>query len=147
MSENDHCFFSGCSSDRRNGMSSKQTILTLNLSKLKLYIIFARQKSSSHFGRMNTLDRDYLYWQILSLVCPTEKENKWHCFFPINPKARVKMADIVNKGYYYSFKIFPRFWLAKNTRLINHNQLLMTKFGRFLSLARKWRQKCSVLAG
>ena len=40
--------------------------------------------------------------------------------------------------YYYSFKIFPRFWLAKSTRLILHNQLLMTKFGRILCLARKW---------
>ena len=51
------------------------------------------------------------------------------------------------KSYYYSFKIFPRFWLAKSTRLIHHNQLLMTKFGRILCLARKWRKKCSVLAG
>ena len=51
------------------------------------------------------------------------------------------------KSCYYSFKIFPRFWLAKSTRLIHHNQLLMTKFGRILCLVRKWRQKCSVLAG
>ena len=47
---------------------------------------------------------------------------------------------------YYSFKIFPRFWLAKSTRLIHHNQLLMTKFERILTLTRKWRQKCSVFA-
>ena len=47
---------------------------------------------------------------------------------------------------YYSFKMFPRFWLAKSTRLIHHKQLRMTKFGRILCLARKWRQKCSVLA-
>ena len=41
----------------------------------------------------------------------------------------------------YSFKKFPRFRLAKSTRLIDHNQLLMTKFGRILCLARieKWR--------
>ena len=44
-----------------------------------------------------------------------------------------------------SFKIFPRFWLAKSTRLIHHNQLLMIKFGRILCLMRKWRQKCSLL--
>ena len=42
--------------------------------------------------------------------------------------------------YYYSFKIFSLFWLAKSTRLIHHNQLL-TKFGRILCLARKWRVK------
>ena len=38
---------------------------------------------------------------------------------------------------YYSFKIFPLFLLAKSTRLIHHNQLLMTKFGRNLTLTRK----------
>ena len=47
--------------------------------------------------------------------------------------------------HYYSFKIFPQFWLAKSTRIIHHNQLLMTKFGRILCLTRKWRQKCSLL--
>ena len=46
---------------------------------------------------------------------------------------------------YYSFKIFPKFWLAKSTRIIHHNQLLMTKFQRILCLTRKWRQKCSLL--
>ena len=46
---------------------------------------------------------------------------------------------------YYSFKIFPQFWLAKSTRIIHHNQLLMTKFGRILYLTRKWCQKCSPL--
>ena len=47
--------------------------------------------------------------------------------------------------HYYSFKIFPRFWLAKSTCIIHHNQLLMTKFGRILCLTRKWCQKCSLL--
>ena len=46
---------------------------------------------------------------------------------------------------YYSFKIFPRFWMAKSTLIIHHNQLLMTKFGRILCLTRKWLQKCSPL--
>ena len=46
---------------------------------------------------------------------------------------------------YYSFKVFPRFWLAKRTRLIHHNQSLLTKLGRILCLARKWRQKCREL--
>ena len=49
--------------------------------------------------------------------------------------------------FYNSFKIFPRFWLAKSTHLIHHNQFLMTKFGRNLTLTRKWRQKCSFFAG
>ena len=57
-----------------------------------------------------------------------------------------KLIDCINQSY-YSFKIFPRFWLAKSTRFVHHNQLLMTKFGRILTLMRKWRQKCSVFAG
>ena len=51
----------------------------------------------------------------------------------------------LNKIYYYSFKIFPWFWLAKSTHLIHHNQLLMTKFGRILCLTRKWRKKYGLL--
>ena len=34
--------------------------------------------------------------------------------------------------FYYSFKIFSRFWLVKTTRIIQHNQLLFTNFGRNL---------------
>ena len=43
-----------------------------------------------------------------------------------------------NNKYYYSFKIFPQFWLAKSTRIIHHNQLLITKFGRILWLFNEW---------
>ena len=32
----------------------------------------------------------------------------------------------------YSFKIFSRFWLVKTTRVIYHNQLLITIFGKNL---------------
>ena len=49
------------------------------------------------------------------------------------------------KSCYYSFKIFPQFWLAYSTCIIHHNQLLMTEFGRTLCLTRKWHQKCSLL--
>ena len=39
----------------------------------------------------------------------------------------------INISYYYSFrKIFSRFWLVKTTRIIYHNQLLFTKFGKNL---------------
>ena len=47
-----------------------------------------------------------------------------------------------NKSHYYSFKIFPRFWLVKTTRIINHKQLLLTKNSVILN---QWRQKCSPL--
>ena len=38
-----------------------------------------------------------------------------------------------------------QFLLAKSTRIIHLNQLLMTKFGRILCLTRKCRQKYSLL--
>ena len=41
--------------------------------------------------------------------------------------------------------MFPHFWLAKSTRIIHHNQLLITKFGRIFCLTRKRHQKCSPL--
>ena len=34
---------------------------------------------------------------------------------------------------YYSLKGFSRFWLAESTRVIHHNQLLMTEFGRIFA--------------
>ena len=37
-----------------------------------------------------------------------------------------------DKFDYYSFKIFPRFGLVETTRIIHHNQLLFTKFGKNL---------------
>ena len=36
------------------------------------------------------------------------------------------------KDYYYWFKIFLRFWLVKIPNIINHIQLLSTKYGRIL---------------
>ena len=63
----------------------------------------------------------------------------------VSVKATEKVTHSWVKLHYYSSKIFPQFWLAKSTRIIHHNQLLMTKFGRILCLTRKWPQKCSPL--
>ena len=38
----------------------------------------------------------------------------------------------IHNIFYYSFKIFSRFGLVKTTRIIHHNQLLFTKFGKNL---------------
>ena len=46
--------------------------------------------------------------------------NKTHCF----PWCQSLSA------YYYSLKISLRFWLVKTTRIIYHNQLTLTKFGK-----------------
>ena len=51
-------------------------------------------------------------------------------------KKKVPQRFWVNKQqityYYYSFKIFLCFWLAKIPRIIHHNQLLLAKFERVL---------------
>ena len=65
----------------------------------------------------------------------------------VDTRKNIKTISLIAsvKLNYYSFKIFPQFWLAKSTRIIHHNQLLMTKFGSILCLTRKWHQKCSPL--
>ena len=65
------------------------------------------------------------------------KSNIWH---------RLVIAHKLWACYIFIQNISP-IWLAKSTRLIHHNQSLMTKFGRILCLTRKWRHKCSVRAG
>ena len=40
--------------------------------------------------------------------------------------------SIAQKMFYSSFKIFSRFWLVQTTRIIHHNHLLFTKFGKNL---------------
>ena len=45
-----------------------------------------------------------------------------------------------NNIVYYSFKIFPCFWLVKTTHIIHHNQLLLTKFGKNFVILNQWPQ-------
>ena len=47
----------------------------------------------------------------------------------------------------YSFKIFPRFWLAKTTRKIHHNQLLFSKFLKILRHIESMTSKVQPAAG
>ena len=67
----------------------------------------------------------------------------FHSRIPLaaDPAYRLRAFSIVltdrepGTGYtsvYFSFKIFSRFWLVKTTRIIHHNQLLFTKFGKNL---------------
>ena len=81
--------------------------------------------------------------------CPSQKELT---VFYIG-YANIRMFNIYNilihayKIIYYSFKIFLRFWLTKITRIIYHNQLLLTKFGKLFAILNRWRQKCGENAG
>jgi len=63
-------------------------------------------------------------------------------FFLISFLKWKKGTDIndVNNLPYYSFKIFPRFWLVKTTNIIHHNQLLLIKFGKYFVILNGWRQ-------
>ena len=45
---------------------------------------------------------------------------------------KFRLPHVTGNWYYYSFKIFSRFWLVKTTRIIHNNQLLFTKFGKNL---------------
>ena len=47
---------------------------------------------------------------------------------------------------YYSFKIFPHFWLVETTRIILHNQLLFTKFGKKLRYIESMTSKVQLAA-
>ena len=60
-------------------------------------------ESSSRFDRINKLDRDYWYWHVLSLVCPQPWNTTWHCYYSMDPKARAKIAGIVNEVYWCIF--------------------------------------------
>jgi len=46
----------------------------------------------------------------------------------------------------YSFRVFLRFWLAKITRIIHHNQLLFRPhLEEYFAILNQWRQKWSKL--
>ena len=51
---------------------------------------------------------------------------------PKRLERNIKKSQTSVKPFYYSFKIFPRFWLVKTARINPHNQLLFSKFGENL---------------
>ena len=65
-----------------------------------------------------------------------EKKNWLFCSSILNQWTN-PLTDNWKHQLLISFKIFPQFCLAKSTRIIHLNQLLMTKFGRILCLTRK----------
>ena len=69
----------------------------------------------------------YLFPNYSKVKCA---EQKWYIFL----KKQVLCLFVCLYVYtytYYSFKIFRRFWLAPISRLILHNHLALTIFGRF----------------
>ena len=127
----------------------------------KFHWQWIRNPETTAWSPVSTTSLDYLTWgkfgQILKLVSTGHGKNSTNLhqheqtLWQINLEVNIICIDEyilwLSKIIYYSLKIFPRFCLAKSSRMIHYNQLLMTKFGRTLCLTRKWRQKCSVLAG
>ena len=84
------------------------------------------EASSAVILSSNTVTRPF--W---GLICPYFHKNLMllaTMIFSFLLKLKfIDLYKLLIKLNYYSFKIFPRFWLAKSTRIIHHNQLLKTK--------------------
>ena len=121
------------------------------MSKKTRYFLSLKIEKNSHVIKLVFNQRGYRcmpwrYCYFSSILC-------WghYSLSTLNPhKLMFSQRKILNKFHesvltiiYYSFKIFPQFWLAKSTCIIHHNQLLMTKFGRILCLTGKWRQNAA----
>ena len=57
------------------------------------------------------------------------------------PIITTEISQVNNLLHYYSFKIFPCFWLVKTSCIIHHNQLVLTKFGKNFVILNQWCQK------
>ena len=88
------------------------------------------------------------FLETISLLCHTLSLKHKH-FVTLSCWIRCFRRSQLSHGIWIFIihsKYFPDSdWLK--SRITHHNQLLMTKFGRILCLTRKWRRKCSVLAG
>ena len=76
-------------------MFSQQAMLTLNYSKLKLYVLQDKNRRLVLREYTNSTSNT----RIADITFLPSWETTWHWFYPINAKARAKMADIVNKVY------------------------------------------------
>ena len=87
-------------------------------------------KSSSRFDRINKLDRDYWYWQILSLFCTL--------------KARAKLAGIVNKVYWciFSFQGVGKNKIADRFLHLLNRPREYIQLHRYKAVFKSWTQWC-----
>ena len=77
-------------------------------------------------------------WKIHSLF---KKKPTLLCFFT---QQRVVRKQYSRNKKQYSFRVFLRFWLAKITRIIRHNQLLFRPhLEEYFAILNQWRQKWS----
>ena len=74
-------------------------------------------------GNIDPRSFEYILRKISGQHCPP-----WSLW--LGSKRLVYHEKALNNVFYYSFKLFPR--LVKTTRIIHHNLLLFTKFGKNL---------------
>ena len=129
----------------------------LDLDHLKSAIL--KQLTVLHFQYIEVIERFTDTAAILnSLDLRSTRGHSLSMYARFSGKKRTSMYIFWEKGDHYyiqtrhsglfwceCLKIFLKFWLAKSTRIIHHNQLQMTKFGRILCLTRKWRQKSGAI--
>ena len=71
--------------------------MKLTVLKLKLYILHDYYIIASFLESKQNRPRFLALPNFIFLFAPWN--TMWHCFYPINPEARAKMAVIVNKVY------------------------------------------------
>ena len=112
----------------------------IHVHALDKWMLFYQGSDSCQFWAKRTHTSQFI-------VTDTDQTRKWlwpfgDCYsheWNIRIILQQLWPEIQSAGYlptlkdnYYSFKIFPRFCLVKTTRIIHHNQLLFTKFGKNL---------------
>ena len=98
----------------------------------KIEYVISKTKSSHNnktFYETTTLIESYFNKSESSAAyrfgwCHFCRAAPWGFIIKIHIILRIALRD------YYSFKIFHRIWLAQSPRLILHDQLALTKFGR-----------------
>ena len=78
---------------------------------------------------------------LMCLLSITYHWNDWQLQYSNNQFIIIFLKRAQYIFNYYSFEKYPRFWVGKTTRIIHHNQPLLTKFGKNFVILNQWRQK------
>ena len=92
-----------------------------------------KKTGSSHLKNLLSCREEYNFWGVsVVFFSKLQKATFGDDAIWIAKQFSLESRFRMSIKYYYSFKIFLRFWLAKIPRTIHHNQLVSTKFGRRL---------------
>ena len=107
--------------DRKAGSPSLSVCVQASLYSKKIF----KKVSFEDYCRLNLI---FLLWSKMAIY-----HCEWRLWYP--------GCVTFHKVCYYSFKIFLSVWLAKIPRIIRHNQLSSTKFGRIL----RYVKNCQII--